>query len=120
MFLDDAEADAQAETGTFTDGFRRIERIENAVRFLNAGAGVAEQNDYPAAIASGLDGESAAAVGRFHGVDCVVDDVEKNLKQLIAVAPDAGQNRFQLQFDFRGSRTQIKRTELHGVADDRV
>jgi len=40
MFLDDTEADAQAEAGALADRLRRIKRIEHAVRFLDAGSAV--------------------------------------------------------------------------------
>jgi len=63
MLLDDAEADAQAETGTLTRRVRRIERIENTVGFLMPGPVSLNKTNYPAAIARGLDGESATAVG---------------------------------------------------------
>src|SRR5712692_1617246 len=119
MFLDNAEANAQAQTCALADRLRRIERIEDPVRLPDAGAGVREQDYDVAAVAKGLDGQNAALL-RFHGIQGVADDVEKNLHQLISVAAHAGKNRFELQLDLCRPRTQVQRTELHGIVHDGV
>ena len=56
----------------------------------------------------------------FHGIDRVVDDVEEDLHQLIAVAPHSRQHGFELQFDSGFRRTQIERAKLHRVGDDGI
>src|ERR1700676_158589 len=89
VLLNDSEADAQAQTGTFAHRFGSVERIEDARWFLDAGPGVREEHDDVAAVAQRLDSEHTAA-GYFHRVHAVADDVEEDLHQLIAVAAHAG------------------------------
>src|SRR2546430_10291556 len=49
MLLDNAKANAEPQAGAFPNGFRRIEGIEHALRVLEAGAGIGEQDhDVPA------------------------------------------------------------------------
>src|SRR5271154_3143377 len=67
VFLQDAEANAEAESCTFAHGLGGVERIEDAMRFLDSRAGVGKEYDDVAAIANGLDGEHATLV-RFHGI----------------------------------------------------
>src|ERR1700722_819012 len=116
VFLQDAEANAEPESRTFTYGLGGVERVEDAMRFLDSRAGVGEEYDDVAAIANGLDGEHAALV-RFHGIDGVIDNVEEHLHQLVAIPAHAGKNRFQLQLNARLCRPQVQRTELQGVGD---
>src|ERR1700722_11738807 len=78
VFLQDAEANAEAESGTFTHWLGGVERIEDAMRFLDSRAGVGEEDDDIAAIANGLDREPAP-LGRFHTAAAVIIIFEKHL-----------------------------------------
>ena len=100
VFLDNSETDAQAQARSLSDRFRCVKRIENAMRLFDARTSVGKKNDDVAAIASRLDGEYAAFMG-FHRIDSVVDEVEENLHELIAVAANSGENGLELQFDSR-------------------
>src|SRR6266478_638186 len=108
VLLQDAEADAQAETRAFADRFRSVKGVEHALRVLDPRSRVGKQDHYIAAIAYGLDGQHSA-LARVHGVNSIVDDVEEHLQQLIAVSAHAWQHGFQLHLDARLRRTQIQR-----------
>src|SRR5580658_2213637 len=114
MLLHDAEANAETEPGSFADGLCRIERIENAVRFLDARTGIEEKDDDVSAVAKSLNREDAT-LGRFHGVDGVADHVEKNLHQLVAIAANSRQDGFELEFDADSAGAEIERAKLHGI-----
>ena len=98
MLLNDAEADAEAQARAFAHRLGGIERIENAIRVLEAGTTVGEQDDNVTTVADRLDCQNTAR-GCFHGLERVADNVEENLHQLISVSAHAGQNGLQLQFD---------------------
>src|ERR1700761_466260 len=118
VFLDDTETDAQTETRALPNRFRRVERIENAMRLLDTWTGVGKKNDHAAAIARRLDGKNAALM-RFHGIDSVVDEIEKHLHELITVAANTREDRLELQFNARLWRA-IERAKLNCVGDDGV
>src|SRR6202035_1070876 len=98
MFLDDAKADAEPQTRAFADRLRRVERIEDAMRLLDARTAIGEQDHHVGAVTNGFDGKNAA-IGRFHGIQSITDDVEKNLHQLITVATHARKNGLEPHFD---------------------
>src|SRR4029077_8358897 len=106
VFLQDSEADAQAEARAFADRFGSVKRVEHALRVLDARSRVGEQDHDIAAIAYGLDGQHSA-LACVHRVNRVVDDVEEYLQQLIAISAYARQHGFQLQLDARLRRAQI-------------
>src|SRR4029077_5609827 len=51
MLLNNAEANAEAQTRALANRLGRIEWIEDALRVLEAGTGVGEQNDHVGAVA---------------------------------------------------------------------
>src|SRR6266850_2731512 len=91
VFLDDAEADAETQARAFANGLRRIERIKDAMRLLDAGAVVGKKDHDVGAVTNSFNGKNSS-VGRFHGIQSVADDIEENLHQLIAIATDTGEN----------------------------
>ena len=98
MLLNDAEANAEAQARAFAHRLRRIERIENAMRVLEAGTGVGEQDDNVAAVTDRFDCQNAAR-GCFHGLQRIANNVEENLHQLISISAHAGKNGLKVQFD---------------------
>src|ERR1700733_11598568 len=112
VLLKNAVANAEAEARTFADGFGGVKRIEDALGFDEAGAGVGEFNDDVAAFAHGFDGEHTAAVW-LHGVNGITDELEKYLKQLIGVAADGGENAAMLRFDFDVFVAEIESAKLN-------
>ena len=56
---------------------------------------------------------------RFHRIDSIVDEIKKNLHQLIAITAYARKHGFKLQLDPCFWRT-IERTKLYRVGDDRI
>src|SRR5271168_898391 len=119
VFLHNAETDAQAQAGSFSNGFGGVKGIEHTMRLLDTRAVVREERDDIRAVAHGLDGERAA-LGSLQGIDRIADDVEKYLHQLIAVAANPRKNGFQLKLDLCCSRAQIEGTKLHSVGDHGV
>src|SRR6202011_3361855 len=98
VLLHDAEADAQPESGAFSNRLGSIERIENSVGLLNAGSGISKEHHYTTAISHGLNGQHAAtSVHRIHGV---TDDIKEYLNQLIPIAAHARKYGLKLQFNF--------------------
>ncbi len=91
MLLHDAVADAQAEAGSLADLFGSEEGIENAVGMRNALAVVAERNFDGIPRLGGHDFDAGGTAGFVHGVVGVVQNVQKNLLQLVGVADDIGQ-----------------------------
>jgi hypothetical protein len=73
--------------------FRRVVRLENPIncRRVEAGTGVLNRNDGVRRIAPGSNRESAWALDRAHGFDRIDDQIEHDLLQLDAVAPDEGE-----------------------------
>jgi len=119
MLLDNAKANAEPQAGAFPNGFRRIEGIEHALRVLEAGAGIGEQDHDVPAVADRLDRQNAA-VGRFHGFQSVADNVEENLHQLISISSNTREDGLELQFDACCSGAQVERAKLHGVVHHRI
>src|SRR5258706_1704599 len=117
--LQDAKADAQAQSCAFANRLRGVKGVEHTLRVLNSWPRVGEQDHHIAAIAHGLDGQHSP-IARFHRVDPISDNVEKYLQQLIAVSPHARQHGFQLQLDARLRRPQIQRSQLHRIGGHRV
>ena len=119
MFLHDAETNTETQAGAFADWLGRIERIEDAVRFLDAWSGIREKHDDVGAVAHGLDSENAALRG-FHGVDGVADHIEEDLHQLVSIAANAGKNGLELKLDADGAGAHVESAKLHGIGDHGV
>ena len=90
------------------------------MRLLDAGTGVGKQNGDIRAVTHGLDGQSSTTIVRFHRVDSVVHNIEKDLHQLISVAAHSGKDRLQLKIDFCAGIAQIESAQLNGVRNDGV
>ena len=61
------------------------------MQLLDAGAGVGKQDDHVAAVAHGFDCKHAAFV-RFHGINRVGYEIEKDLHELIPIATHTGKH----------------------------
>src|ERR1700688_1681337 len=95
VLLNDTEANTEAQACALANRLRGIERIENAMRVLEAGTTVGEQDDHVAAVADRFDRQNTAR-GCFHGFQGVADNVKENLHQLISVTAHSGKNGLKL------------------------
>src|ERR1035441_2132531 len=87
MLLDDPVANAQPQTRAFAHALGRVEGIENPVRFFDARPGVLKFNIHFTAAGVHGDSEQSALPHLQHGVHRIVDDIEKNLFQLMRGRP---------------------------------
>ena len=85
MVLNDAIDRAEAESCTFANRFRRVERVEDALWIAKARASVRELEDHVAFLALPGDLEHPTA-GFTHRVHCVFDDLDASLEELVGVA----------------------------------
>src|SRR5262245_60157240 len=83
--------DAQAEPGALAGLFRSVEGVEDALDVADAGSVVANGHFHPAFAMPRLQVNLAAAPGLFRGVISVVQQVEKDLLQLLGIAHDRRQ-----------------------------
>src|SRR5580658_1829915 len=114
MFLHDAVTNTEAETCSLPHWFRGVERIEDLFGILHARASVRKFHDYIATLAQRTDHKNATAAC-LHGIDGVAYQMIENLKQLVRVAPNRGENAAALQFDAYVFSTQIQVAELDGT-----
>ena len=105
------KANTKTQTGAFADRLCRIKRIEDAVRFLDAGPGIQEEHHNVGAVAHCLDREDAA-LRSFHGVDRITDQIKKYLHQLVAIAAgNSGENGLELELDADGAGGGLRRSK---------
>src|SRR5215467_11729435 len=89
MLFHDLVADRKPESCAFAYFFRREERFEDAsaVRFVDAGAGIAHRNADPVQAFVVLRGNGELA-SRGHAVGRIVRQIENDLRDLVFI--DAG------------------------------
>ena len=95
MFFHDAVADAEPESSAFAHVLGGVERIEDALRIFNASAVVSELRANVSAHATDANLKLAGAPGFKNGVNRVVDDVQKDLLDLMRVGDNQGRFRRQ-------------------------
>src|SRR5215472_17698826 len=93
MLFHDPVADAQAETCTLADGLRRIERIKGSVQVSEAGAAIVKAKHHAIGATCGLNAYVLVG-GAFQSVNGVVEQVQKDLFELIFVQRDRRKLRF--------------------------
>src|SRR5579863_6901114 len=98
MTLDDAIDDAQAEAGAFADRLGGVEGIEDALRIAQARSSIRKLNDQLITAPHGGDLQGAST-GLVESVQCVFDDLDKNLKQLVGVGNNARAIAFDEEMD---------------------
>ena len=87
VHLDDAVADRQAQAGALADALGREERLEDLVAgALGDAAALVAHGDVQAVLLGRLDGAHAHdARAAFHGLHAVLDQVDQDLRDLVAV-----------------------------------
>src|SRR5258708_10083071 len=99
MLLQNAITNAEAEAGTFSYFFRGEERVENLVGMGDAIAVVAERNFNGVAGLGGDDLDARRSPDFVDGVVGIVQDIEKDLLQLVRIAHDVGQSLVKMLHD---------------------
>ena len=120
VFLHNAVADTQAQAGSLADFFGGEEGIENLIGMRNPVAVVAEGNFDGVAGFGGHDFDARGAANFVHGVVGVVENVEKDLLQLMGVAHHIGQPFVQVLDDFDAVAGEVVGAQLNGAAQDHI
>ncbi len=80
--LDDPVADAQAEPRSFSNGLRRVERIERAIQIAESSAGILDVDRDPATLTRSRNA-NLPRLADLDGVNCVVQNIEEHLLQIV-------------------------------------
>src|ERR1700720_818947 len=120
MFLDDAVADAQTEAGSLSHLLGGEEGIENAVGMGDAVAIVAERDFHGIASLGRHDLDARRAAYGVHGVVGVVEDIKKDLLQLMRVTDDIGQAFIKVLDNFDAMTIEVVGPQLNRTAQDDI
>src|ERR1700733_1417330 len=115
MILHDAVGRAEAKASAFADGFGGVERIEDAARLANAGAGVGEFEDHFIALLASADDKRTTA-NFFHGVHGIAYNLQAALEKLIGVAPNAGKVGRDFRIPANASALEVQLFHLYRAA----
>src|ERR1700721_3882436 len=85
MLGDDSVADAEAEARAFADRLGGVERIKNPRGVLHSGAAVGEFHENIFFVYPGSDPKIALCGVPQNRVNCVVNQVQENLLQLVRI-----------------------------------
>src|SRR5271166_1529985 len=107
VLLHNAVTDAQPQSGSLAYALGGIERLEDAMRFLDAGTRIVEFGVHISVFGVDTHLQGTAASGFQHGVDGVVDDVEKHLLQLVRVRRDRRSRRFEFTLQVNVIHLQV-------------
>ena len=88
MILDDTVGSAESETSSLADWLGGVEGIEDTLRIAQAGAAIGELNNHVFRVAR-YGNLQASATDFLQSVDCIFDDLNKCLHELVGVAEDA-------------------------------
>src|SRR5208337_481460 len=120
MFVDNAIANAEAQTSTLADVFGGEERIENTFGIGDAYAVIAKRNFRKCVGAGAYDLNAGGPRGFADSVVSVVQDVEKYLLQLVGISDDQGQGLVEAFDHLNAVADEIVRAQVHGALQDGV
>ena len=120
MLFHNAVADAQAKSGTLSDGFGGVERIKNPVRILHAGAAIGDFNTQAASIGICANPNIARAIFLAHGIHGIIENVQDNLLQLMEIAAGDGQARIKIAMDTDVVDLHVIFAKRQGVFEDLI
>src|SRR5580692_2724586 len=124
MGAHDSVTDAESQASAFAYLFGREERIENPIGLGDSGAVVDERYldgiDLGIDGAAGADGDFAVIAGFLNGVVGVVQDVQKDLLQLLPVAKRGRQVLVEFFDNLHAMAGKIVTAQLDGLAENRV
>ena len=108
MFADDAIAEAEAETGAFAGGLGGEKRVEHFVKMIlwDAGAVIFDGDANVGGSAFGNNADQAVTFDVFECLAGVVEDIQNDLLELVAIAKDSGQGGIEmaLHLDVTGAQ----------------
>jgi hypothetical protein len=87
VFAHDTVANAEPQASPFSNGLGGVEGVKYAVWLFYARSRIGKQHNDVAAVAQRTNREYAAS---GHSVDGIVNNIEENLHQLVAVAANPG------------------------------
>src|SRR5262249_56456655 len=96
----------------------REERIENALGVLDALAVVAELGLQPASLLRGFNLDHATAPRGPNRIVSVVEDIEKDLLQLVRIADELGQALIELLHDFNSVIGEVVCAQSDGLVEN--
>lgn len=120
VLLDDAIADAEAKPGALSDLFGCEEGVENLVGMSNSIAIIGKRHLYRISGFGGHDLDASRAADFVHRVVSVVQNVEKDLLQLVGVADYVGQSLVEMLDYIDAMTIEVVRAQLDGAAQDRI
>src|SRR5215469_18332304 len=107
MLLHNAITDAQPQPRPLSHALGGVKRLENAAGLLDPRTGIMELDHQGVLLRKdpnfkpALSSVALRVIGVVfgHGVQTIVDDVEKDLLQLVGVAEDRGNARFDFSLE---------------------
>ena len=113
VLLHDAVADTEAEAGSLANLFGSEEGIEDAIRMRDAVAIVAERNFDGVAGFSSRNFDTSGAADLVYCVVSIIQDVQKNLLQLMSVTVDVRESLVKVFDDVDAVAVEVVRTQLN-------
>src|SRR5271166_1231213 len=120
MLLHDAVADAEAEAGSLANLFGGEEGIEDTIGMGDAVAIVAEGYFDGVAGLGGHDFDAGRTANFVNRVISIVQDVQKNLLQLVGVADHLGKSLVQMFHNIDAVAVEVVGPQLNGAAQNQV
>src|ERR1700719_1420510 len=113
---DNTVADAQPQARSFARMFCGVERIENALRIDDANAVVSDVHFNGVVLMTGSNSDPAAFARFLNGVVGVIQNIQKNLLQLLTVSQRRGQRFIKSFQHFHAMAREIIAAQLDGLA----
>ena len=120
VLFDDAITDAEAQPSSLPDRLCRIERIENAMRILDTRAVVGELNTNAIAHLESANPNFSGTITFGYRVDGVVENIQKNLLELVEIGADFRQLGVELAVHLNAMDFQIVLAKRKRVLDDPI
>src|SRR5277367_1780135 len=118
MLGDNPVANAEAKSGSLADGFRGVKRIEDARGVLYSRAGIRKFNEHLIAFDSGMHPDFAGRALFEDGIHRVIDEVQKNLLQLVRIGGDLRKILRQIKLELDLAHAKVIVAEAQSIFDD--
>src|ERR1700730_7040406 len=113
---DNAVANAQPQTCPFAGMFGGVKRIENALRIDDASTVVGDVHFDGVMVMTGSNGDPPALAGFLDRIVGVIQNIQKNLLQLLRVSQRRGQGFIKFFKHFHAVTGEIIAAQLDGLA----
>src|ERR1035441_5448521 len=118
MLLHDAVADAESESGTLAHTLGGVKGIEDALGVFDSGTVVGELSANVSTNARDTNSELAGSPGLKNGIDCVVDDVQEYLLDLMRISDDQRWFRGNVTLDLDVVDFEVIVAQRQGLVED--